>query len=159
MADEISTETVIGQLRAVLKEGFEGPKNQWSYFTEAEPESGLFGTLAKLSAAEASRPWGGTTIAAHTHHVAFGLEASSAWIQGDREPRDWPASWSVTTVDDAAWASLQEELRSRYQDLREAFKSHAADSIESLGAAVGAIAHVAYHLGAIRQKVAASRES
>lgn len=159
MADEISMETVIGQLRAVLKEGFEGPKNQWSYFTDAGAEAGLFGTLAKLSAAEASRSWAGTTIAAHTHHVTFGLEASSAWIRGDREPRDWPASWSVTTVDDAAWASLQEELRSRYQDLREAFKSHTADSVESLGAAVGAIAHVAYHLGAIRQKVAASRES
>ena len=73
MADEISMETVIGQLRAVLKEGFEGPKNQWSYFTEAEPESGLFGTLGKLSAAEASRPWGGTTIAAHAHHVGVGV--------------------------------------------------------------------------------------
>lgn len=62
-------------------------------------------------------------------------------------------------MDDAAWARLQEELRSRYRDLREAFKSHAAGSVESLGATVGTIAHAAYHLGAIRQKVAASRES
>jgi hypothetical protein len=60
-------------------------------------------------------------------------------------------------VDDAAWASLQEQLRRGYEDLRQAIPAHAASRVEAMGGAIGAIAHVAYHLGAIRQKVACSR--
>jgi hypothetical protein len=60
-------------------------------------------------------------------------------------------------VDDAAWASLQEQMRARYQELRQAIESiesHGAADAETVGGALGALAHVAYHLGAIRQKAA-----
>lgn len=152
MAD-LSRDVVIGQLLAVLREAFEGAE-RWSYFTNHGPEGALFGTLARLSAAEASRTVGGTSIAAHAHHVAFGLNASSAWIRGDRTPPNWPESWRVSTVDDTGWAELQQRLRDGYRGLREAIESHGWSSLESYGGAVGAITHVAYHLGAIRQKVA-----
>jgi hypothetical protein len=156
---EISMDAVRGQMLAVLKEAFEGPSQSWSYFTDHGVDGGLLGTLSGLNAARASRLWGGSSIAAHTHHAAFGLAASSAWIRGDRASRDWRESWQVSTVDDAAWAHLFEQLRHGYTDLRQAIESHAFSSVESVGGAVGAIAHAAYHLGAIRQKVAASRNA
>ena len=92
---EISREESTKQLLAVLREALEGPAEEWSYFTDHGPEAGMFGTLEKLSAAQASRSVGGTSVAAHTHHVGFGLEAAAAWIRGDQTSRDWQESWSV----------------------------------------------------------------
>lgn len=155
--ENISADVVMGQLLAVLREAFEGPPEPWSYFTDNRPDAGLFGTLANLSAADASIPSAGTSIAAHVYHVTFALEAASAWIRGDRTPRKWRESWKVSTVDDAAWSHLLEELRRGYAGLRQAFKSHALSSEEAFGGAVAAIAHTAYHLGAIRQKLASIR--
>lgn len=154
----VSAEVVIGQLVGVLREAFEGPQ-RWSYFTDPGPEAGLLGTLAKLSAADASRPVGGTSVAAHVHHVVFGLSASSAWIRGDRAVRDWKESWRVGAVDDASWAQMRERLRAGYDELRRVIEEHAASSLEAAGGAAAAVAHVAYHLGAIRQKVAHVRPS
>lgn len=156
---EISLQTVIRQLVSVLREAFEGPPEPWSYFTDNRADAGLFGTLAPLSASDVSRPLAGTTIAAHVYHVTWAMAASSAWILGDRSPRDWQESWRVSTVDDTAWARTLEELRHGYTELRQAIESHALSSEEAAGGAVGAIAHAAYHLGAIRQKVARLRTS
>ena len=141
----------------MLREAFEGPPGPWSYFTDNDPDAGLLGTLAGLSAQEASRPRGETTVAAHAHHIVFGLRASSAWIRGDRTPRDWAESWRVTSVDEDGWRRLQGELRAGYEDLRRSVEGHAASGAEAMGGALGARAHAAYHLGAIRRMVAADR--
>jgi hypothetical protein len=154
----VSTDVAVEQLLAVLAEAFEGPRQSWSYFTDQGAESGLFGTIVALNAATVSRVWGGTTIAAHVHHAAFGLAASAAWIAGDHSSRDWQKSWSVITVTDFEWRGLQQRLRESYDELRKAIASHASASTESIGGAVGAVAHAAYHLGAIRQKAALSRK-
>jgi len=154
---EISMD-VVAQLLDVLDEAFEPPQKGWTYFTDNRADAGLFGTLLKLSAAVASRPCGGTSIAAHVHHVIFGLEASAAWIRGDRTSRNWQESWRVSTVDDATWSGMLDELRSQYNELRRSIETSAASSAEAMGGAIGAIAHVAYHLGAIRQKVACSQQ-
>ena len=153
----ISTDDAIQQLLGVLAEAFEGPRQSWSYFTDSGAASGLFGTLAGLSAADASKAWGGTTIAAHVHHAAFAVEASAGWIAGDRGSRDWQESWSVSAVNDAGWRRLQQRLREGYEALRQAITGHASAGAEKFGGAAAAVAHAAYHLGAIRQKLAASR--
>jgi len=152
-----SNDFAIQQLLAVLAEAFEGPKQNWSYFTDSGAASGLFGTLAGLGAGDASKAWGGTTIAAHVHHAAFAVEASAAWIAGDRGSRDWQESWSASAVNDAEWRRLQQRLRDRYDALRRAIAEHALEGAEAFGGSVAAVAHAAYHLGAIRQKLAASR--
>jgi hypothetical protein len=151
---EIGMDVVLGQILGVLAEAFDGPHQTWSYFTDSGRDSGLLGTLERLSAADASRVLGRTSIAAHVHHVIFGLEASAAWIEGDRTTRKWSESWSLTEADDERWRRMQEELRSGYRDLRKDIELFAASSAESMGGVVGALAHVAYHLGAIRQKAA-----
>lgn len=154
----VSSVEVTGQLVAVLKEALDGAE-QWSYFTDHGEDAGLIGTLTKLSAAEASESIGGTSIASHVHHTVFGFRASTAWIKGDRSNRDWQESWRISVVDSAGWQRLQEELRRSYQDLRQAIEQHAETDVLALGGAIGAIAHVAYHLGAIKQKIAFGRRS
>ncbi len=154
---ELSSDKVLGQVAALLQEAFEGSSQNWTYFTDGGPENGLFGTLAKVSAAQASQPVCGSSVAAQVHHVVFSLKASAAWIRGDRSSHDWAQSWSVRTVDDAAWADLLSRLRAGYQELRNVVAAHGGDGVEAYGGAVGAVAHFAYHLGAIRQKIAGLR--
>jgi len=149
----IDNETIMGQLLAVLREGFEGSQTPWSYFTDASPEAGLAGTLKALSAADASRSVAGLSIVAHVHHTAFGMNASADWIRGDHTPKEWKNSWSIISVDDQGWIKLQQSLQEAYDNLRQAMAFHNSDSAFSFGGAIASIAHLAYHLGAIRQKV------
>lgn len=152
----LTAEQITEQLLGVLREAFEGAA-QFSYFTDSGPEAGLSGALAALQADEASRPVAGSSIAAHVHHVTFGLDVAAAWINGDRQPRDWNQSWSITTVTDSEWSRLQQKMQANLEVLRMAIAAHSMSSIESFGGALGAIAHVAYHLGAIKQKIALLR--
>jgi hypothetical protein len=46
---------IVGLILDVLGEAFEGPKERWSYFTDNRSDAGLFGTLGRLAAADASR--------------------------------------------------------------------------------------------------------
>jgi hypothetical protein len=154
MSTTATTTAVVPQLLAVLREAFEGPAHHWTYFTDPRPEAGLFGTLATLSSAQASRSTGPgrATIAGHVHHLAFSTRASAAWIRGERHQWNWDESWQVSTVDDAQWNTLKTRLREEYQELLAAISAHALDSDESLGGALGALAHSAYHLAAIRAR-------
>src|SRR3954451_16191867 len=106
MMATLSQDVVVGQLLAALREALDGPA-QFAYFAD----EGLSRTLAGISAADASRSVGGSSIAAHLHHLVFSSAASAAWIRSDRTPRDWNESWQGKTVDDAAWKQLQEQFR------------------------------------------------
>lgn len=147
-------EVVRRQLLALLREGIEGPQESWSYFTDHGPGAGLLGTLEEWNAAEASRSGtdGRASVAAHVHHTAFGMEASSAFVQGDRSPRDWKSSWTRPSVDAAGWEATKEELRERYAELSRTFQEADLSTDEAFGGALAAVAHLAYHLGAIRQR-------
>ncbi len=144
---------MLQQVLGVLTEAFEGPQDSWSYFTDTGRDGGLFGTLERLDAPAASRRLGRTSIAAHVNHVIFGLNASVRWIEGDRRTHSLAESWGVSSVDEREWARARERLRSAYGDLRRSIELYAAESEKAMAGAVGALAHVAYHLGAIRQKV------
>lgn len=143
------------QLLAVLAEGYEGPSHSLTYFLDGGPDAGLRNTLAALSAEEASRTWGGNSVAAHAQHILFSFGAFGAYIAGDRTQRDWNESWSVATVDDAAWTKLQGELAAAYADLRARIEANEGKA--ATRGAVAAVTHLAYHIGAIRQKIVASQ--
>src|SRR5262245_4332328 len=97
----------------LLPEPFGGAPGPSTYFIDNDPKAGFFAVLDTLSAVEASRPMrpGGPTVAGHAHHAGFHLDMSSAWLRGDRAPRDWNESWSVKTVDEQNWAALRRKLR------------------------------------------------
>ena len=146
----------VSLLTRMLVEAFEGPPGPWTYFTDASPGTGIFATIRSLRAVQAPERGGPghTTIAGHVHHVSSSLALSTRGLRGESASRDRGRSWTVSTVDDAGWADLQAQLRREYQSLRVAVETRARWDEDTLGVAIGAIAHAAYHLGAIRQRLA-----
>lgn len=142
-------------LRRVLREAFEGPPGPWSYFTDASPGTGLLGTIRALSPAQASQEGGPgrTTIAGHVRHVAASLALAVGALRGESTSRDRGRTWTVSVVDDGGWAALQASLRDEYEALVVAVETRAEWDEDAVGITVGAIAHAAYHLGAIRQRL------
>lgn len=157
MSAAVSLEQVVSHVLGVLDESIDPRDGRWSYFTDPGPDAGLLGSVRDLSAAEASVVVGGTSIAQHLHHVIFSMNASASWIRGERVSHDWEKSWGPPVVDDATWADLLQRVRDGHQPLRAAVMELAEADDEAIGAAVGAVAHLAYHLGAIRQKRAVVR--
>jgi hypothetical protein len=146
-------------LSKLLVEIFSGPPAREAYILNPG-DPGLLNQLDSLDAAAASsRPMPGqTTIAAHADHVLYGITLLNRWAAGEENPwatADWEASWRRTRVDDAQWQTLRDALRRE----AEAWQRHVAARTDwSDVAAAGAIsscAHTAYHLGAIRQLIAA----
>jgi hypothetical protein len=99
------------------------------------------------------QPRGGSSVAQHVKHAAFSARASASFLRGEQLTHDWDSSWQIGALDEAAWQTLQQELYAALAELRTAVAAHAGDSAQSASEAVGAAAHQAYHLGAIRQKL------
>jgi hypothetical protein len=140
----------------LLKEAFEGPSGPSTYFVDNDPRAGLFGAIDALSPSEASRAPKALapSIAAHVHHIAFHAEMSSAWMRGDRRDRDWKRSWSVQQVDAKEWDAERRAVREEYEKLVRAIREVPEAVGSELPTTLGALAHAAYHLGEIRQRIA-----
>lgn len=153
---DVPPAVVANLLSRILREAFDGPPGPWTYFTDTSAAAGVFGTISALSAAEASRPAGPnqTTIAGHVNHLCSSLSLTTRAMRGGPAGRDRSTSWNVTVVDGARWTDLQTQLRREYAALLVALETNSKWDEDTLGDAIGAIAHVAYHLGAIRQRLA-----
>ncbi len=154
--ETLPRDVVMKSLGMVLKEAYEGPQDpRGTWFVEMAPDTGLFGTLASVSADEASRPPapGRSTIAGHAAHLRFSLEVARRFLGGDRGPFEWEQSWATRSVDDAAWAELRAGLRQEYDAFRRALDEAGELDWLLLSGMFGGLAHVAYHLGAIRQMI------
>lgn len=142
-------------VRTLLKETFDGPEENASWYTEAKPGSGLFGTVGILSAEDASIPVNGTTIAAQTDHIRYYLWVANSYLNGEEPSKDWEASWKITNVDKITWAQFNEELQQEYTTLLKKIDSLDSLDEQTSNGLLGAIAHSAYHLGSIRQMIKA----
>lgn len=154
---KVLSEEALCKLVAILDEAFEKPPGEWHHFTEASPDSGYFGTLAQLTVVEAGRPVAGTSVAEQVSHVTFVMETSTTLLRGASDPpglEQWRASWQTVDLDAPTWERLQHELRDAYRRLRDSVQSQSVWSAEAFAVVVGTLAHVAYHLGAIKQKIA-----
>jgi hypothetical protein len=141
----------------MLREAFEGPPGPWTYFTDTMSGTGVFGTIGELTPTQVSTLGGPgrSTIAGHVHHLNSSIAISRQELRGESPSRDRSRSWTVSTVDEAEWAALRARLRGEYDSLLVAVKTHALWDEDALGVVMGAIAHTAYHLGAIRQRLRA----
>ena len=121
----------------------------------------LFETLATISAEEASRPVSAScaSIAAQVNHVTYYLDVLDYYARGERPTDvDWPGSWQVGPVDEAAWAALKDRLRTSQRKVRATLESRDAfDDAEAVGGAMTFVVHTAYHLGEIRQALCTVR--
>jgi hypothetical protein len=75
------------------------------------------------------------------------------WAAGENPfaDADWSASWRITTVSESEWQRLRATLRTEAQRWLAAQRTPRDVSTTELNGMVGALAHLAYHLGAIRQ--------
>jgi hypothetical protein len=139
------------QVVELLRETFEGalPGQGTQYLDHT---SGIRPTLSALTAEQASRRFDGhPSIAAHARHTAFHLRVGAEWIRGDHSRRDWPASFEPQTVNEAEWRGIQKDLEASRVELVRALEGLSPERFVEEGAGLGAVAHLAYHLGAIRQ--------
>jgi hypothetical protein len=124
-------------------------------------DRGLLQSLDQLSAAAASATHeGGPSIAAHVDHLRYGLSLLNRWADGTPPPwpdTDWTASWRRTVVSEPGWRTLRDELRGEATRWAEALGTRRDVSDVQAGWMAGSVAHVAYHLGAIRQIDRATR--
>jgi len=146
---------VLSALSDLLTELVDGAPSSGGYILNAR-DQGLLASLDRLSAAEASAtaPGAATTIAAHVDHVRYGMSLFNRWSSGERDPfssADWSESWKRTTVSDAAWASLRGQLGQELHAWKSAIKTPRPMNDVALKGVISSVAHLAYHLGAIRQ--------
>ena len=118
-------------------------------------DAGLLMSLEKLSAEDASRSVNdGATIAAHAQHLRYGLSLMNRWAAEGGNPfadATWDAAWKLSGVDDAQWREIRDGLRTEALRWIETLRSPREVNGMELSGMLGSVAHLAYHLGAIRQ--------
>jgi hypothetical protein len=142
-------------LSLLFAELVDGPPPDAAYMLNSG-DPGLLRSLDRLSADAASRTSapGGGSIAAHVDHVCYGIDLMNRWSDGEADPwsgADWAASWRRTTVGEEEWAALRERMRAAARRWRQALETPRTMSVLELNGVIASIAHLAYHLGAIRQ--------
>lgn len=122
---------------------------------------GLIRSLDNLDAGQASTSSnGGATIAAHAQHIRYGLSLMNRWAREGGDPfadARWDEAWKTSRVDQAQWAEIRSGLAAEIDEWLATLDSKTAtNDLESAGM-ISSVAHLAYHLGAIRQISKATR--
>jgi hypothetical protein len=149
----VNTAEITGTLGTLLAELADGAAKDGGYMLNPGDE-GLLRSLDKLSADDASAPTPtGSSIAAHVDHVRYGLSLMNRWSQGENpfESADWKASWTRTHVSEPEWRQRVADLRAETARWLAVVRAPRQVNDIELNGMIGSIAHLAYHLGAIRQ--------
>jgi hypothetical protein len=150
---DVNTAHFAPSLKTLFAELVDGAPGNVGYVLN-RGDAGLLRSLEKLDGPAASRPNAtGASIAAHVDHIRYGLSLLNRWARGENPwaDADWTASWRKPVVSDSEWkrliAALHDEARRWVHTLAE---PRDVNETELIGM-TSSIAHVAYHLGAIRQ--------
>jgi hypothetical protein len=149
----------------VLAETFEGGKpNLGTHFldhtkSDGSSNQGFFATLDSLSPVQASSLTSlGLSIAAHTAHSAFHIEATIRSASGDRSPNDWQGSFEPRVVDALEWAAQRQRLKNAHSSIVDLAHNTPVWDQHSATGMMATLAHVTYHLGAVKQILKLARE-
>ena len=149
----MNTREITGTLSTLLAELVNGASKDGGYMLNPGDE-GLLRSLDKVTAADASALTAtGSSIAAHTDHLRYGLSLMNRWSEGENPfaTADWSASWRRTKVSDDEWRQRRADFRSELTRWLETVgRPRDVDEVE-LNGMIGSIVHLGYHLGAIRQ--------
>jgi hypothetical protein len=142
-------------LTSLFSELVDGASSPRGAYVLNTGDAGLLRSLDKLSAADASRSVNdGATIAAHAQHVRYGLSLMNRWaVEGGNPFADakWDEAWKTSAVDAAAWQEIRNGLRDEAHRWLQALGSQREVTDIELTGMMASIAHLGYHLGAIRQ--------
>ena len=86
-------------------------------------------------------------------HLVYGLSLLNRWQAGENpfDDADWARSWARGDVSEDEWRGLRGALRRETTRWLAAVRAPRATDLASLNTVIGRVAHLAYHLGAIRQ--------
>ncbi|MFN8061562.1 MAG: hypothetical protein U0Q12_20550 [Vicinamibacterales bacterium] len=142
-------------LATLFSELIDGPTARGGGFMLNSGDTGLVRTLATLTASDASRSAnGGATIAAHAEHLRYGLSLMNTWAAEGGNPfadAAWDRAWQTSSVDEAAWLEIRSGLAAEAGRWRATLGTERTVTQVELNGMIASIAHLAYHLGAIRQ--------
>ena len=151
----MNTQEVNSSLTRLFSELVDGANSRTGGFVLNTGDAGLLRSLDNLSAGDASRSVNdGATIAAHAEHVRYGLSLMNRWAAAGGNPfadATWDEAWKISLVDAYAWQEIRDGLRDEAHRWLEALNpARDVTDLELIGM-IASIAHLAYHLGAIRQ--------
>jgi hypothetical protein len=142
-------------LTRLFSELVDGTSGQGGAFILNSGDLGLLRSLDKLSAADASRAAnGGATIAAHAQHLRYGLSLMNRWASSGGNPfadAAWDEAWKISQVDESGWKEIRDGLRLEAHRWLTALNTPREVTAVELTGMIESLAHLAYHLGAIRQ--------
>jgi len=148
-------------LTRLFSELVDGAVTDGGAFILNSGDAGLLRSLDKISAADASRAVNeGATIAAHAQHVRYGLSLMNEWARKGGNPfanAKWDEAWKTSAVDARAWDEIRSGLGDEAHRWLDVLRSPRDVSEAELAGMAGSVAHLAYHLGAIRQINKATR--
>ena len=158
MAQAELLEAFRNNLDFLLEETFESPARPAGN-AYLDRSAGWFPTLDGLTAEQASRSLvaGGTTIAGHVEHARFYLEVMLRYAAGTAEQVDWDESWRAREVTEERWRELKDAFAESCKRLEAELAEVDSWGDHEVGAAMAALMHSAYHLGAVRQLMRATR--
>jgi hypothetical protein len=155
------TDDIRESLATIFAELIDGAKVAGAAYVLNSGDAGLLRSLDGLSPAEASRALeGGATIAAHAQHLRYGLSLMNRWATEGGNPfadAKWEEAWKTTRVDDVQWTAIRDGLRKEARRWLEALGVPRDVPQVGLNGMIASLAHLAYHLGAIRQIAPAAR--
>jgi hypothetical protein len=148
--------TDIGPLLAGLfSELVDGAVADGGAFILNSGDVGLLRSLDTISPPDASRSVNdGATIAAHAQHLRYGLLLMNEWASEGGNPfanAKWDQAWKTSAVDGATWDEIRTGLRDEAHRWLKVLQSPREVNEVELAGMAGSVAHLAYHLGAIRQ--------
>src|SRR5687768_13197866 len=142
-------------LTTLFSELTDGANSPGGAYILNSTDAGLLRSLEALPTADASRSLaGGATVAAHAQHLRYGLSLMNRWAREGGNPfadATWDEAWKMSAADAATWEEIRSGLRDEASRWREVLISPRAVSDVELAGMIGSLAHLAYHLGAIRQ--------
>ena len=150
-----STGSIAPALVALFAELTEGTNTPGGAFVLNSGDLGLLRSLDKLSAADVSHGvQGGATVAAHAQHLRYGLSLMNRWAREGGDPfadATWDDAWKIGAVEDAQWNEIRSGLGEEVRQWKDALGTPREVSQPELCGLIGSVAHLAYHLGAMRQ--------
>ena len=147
------TDELTGTLENLFGELMHGVSGKGGFMLNVG-DRGLLRSLERLSAADASAPTRtGSSIASHVAHVGYGLSLMNRWSRGENPfgNADWSAAWKKTQVTEPEWEALRIQLRDEGAKWLVVLRTPREVQGIELSGMIGSIAHLAYHMGAIRQ--------
>jgi hypothetical protein len=151
----MNTTLIAPALARLFSELADGAADAGAAFILNSGDVGLLRSLDKLSAADASASVNdGATIAAHVQHVRYGLSLMNRWAREGGNPfadAKWDEAWKTSVVNAEEWDEIRSGLGEETNSWLQVVGSPRDVAEVEVTGMMASIAHLAYHLGAIRQ--------